>query len=108
MYSVTTDNKPYNRDSAKLANNETTGWNIHLPSLSRPIVNGSNQMPACEAAVMYVYNDRVEIKKLGYTRNSSNSYTSYGNSIPDNTLTIYNDGTGSCNDTAPEINETEV
>lgn len=106
MYSVTTGNKPYNRDSANLASNEKTGWNIHLPSLSRPkATDKSDQMPACEAAVMYVYTDRVEIKKLGYTRNNSTTYTSYSNSIPDGTLTIYNDGTGVCNDTAPEIDE---
>lgn len=104
-YRVTTGNKPYNRNSAQLADNNNTGWNIHLPSMSRPKTDNS-QMKDCEAAIMMVYEDRVIIKKLGYTRNSNGTYTSYTNSIPDNTLTIYNNGTGECNDTAPEINET--
>ena len=107
-YRVTTGNKPYNRDSAKLASTNKTGWNIHLPSMSRPVMNGSSQLPGCEAAVMFVYKWGVEIKKLGYTRNSNGTYTSYINSIPDNSLMIYNDGTGVCNDTAPEISEQSV
>jgi hypothetical protein len=104
-YKVTTGNKPYNRNSAELADTNKTGWNVHLPSMSRPVASGSNQMPDCEAAIMTVYDDHVEIKKLGYTRNSDGSYTSYGSSITDRTLTINSDGSGTNNDTAPEIDE---
>lgn len=106
FYAVTTGNAPYNRLSNEVdADEPNCGWNIHLPSLSRPANSSGNNLPACEAAVMEVYSDRVEIKKLGYTRNNDGTYTSYGSQIPDRTLVIYNNGSGSNNDANPEIGE---
>ena len=65
------------------------GWNVHLPSMSRPISTaGSNMNSGCEAAIMRVYSNKVEIEKLGYDYNSSrNEYNEYSN-ISEKTLTI--------------------
>lgn len=94
-------NKIYNRNGSNKLNNNPTAWNIHLPSMSRPINTSGKQLGNCEAAIMRVYDDRVEIEKVGYSTSNGSSYTQYN--IPDSLLTIYNDGTGECNDTAPEI-----
>lgn len=97
-------NKIYNRNGSNKLNNNPTAWNIHLPSMSRPINTSGKQLGNCEAAIMRVYDDRVEIEKVGYSISNGNSYTQYN--VSDPLLTIYNDGTGECNDTAPEISET--
>lgn len=102
---VTTGNTPYNRLTSEVdSSRPTCGWNVHLPSLSRPIESGGKNLTACEAAIMRVYSDRVEIEKLRYTSSDGVNYTEDTN-IPDKILTVYNDGTGECNDTNPEISE---
>lgn len=95
----------YNRT---LGSNGTSAWNIHLPSLCKPKDANDNSIRlGCEAAIMKVYSNKVEIEKIGYTTNDGINYTEYTNSIPDNKLTIYNNGTGQCNDTGPELTESD-
>jgi hypothetical protein len=78
------------------------GWNIHLPSMSRPVYNGSNQESACEAAILRVYDNGIIIEKIGYTTNDGGlTYIPYS-SISDKTLTVYNSnnsGGGSSSET---------
>lgn len=103
FYQVTTGNKPYNRLSDQLIDNNATGWNIHLPSMSRPAQQDGPS--TCEAAIMEVYENGVKIKKLSYTTSDGISYVSKSSNIADDTLTIYNNGEYQNNDTAQEITE---
>lgn len=89
----------YNRNGNTIRQNGTA-WTVHLPSMSRPCTipyNGAEpirNVNDCEAAIMRVYEDRVEIEKLAYTTSDNgNTYTT-AYTIPDKTLTVYNDGTG--------------
>jgi hypothetical protein len=103
LFKTSTGNKIYNRNGANKLNNILTGWNVHLPSMSRPIDLGGKKLGDCEAAIMRVYNNKIEIEKVGFSTSNGSSYNKYN--IPDPLLTIYNDGTGECNDTNPEIEE---
>lgn len=77
------DRAVYTRGSGS---NGTSAWNIHLPSMSRPVTQGTgSEGSLCEGAIMTVYSNKVEIKKLGYSYNGS-SYSSY--SINNNVLNI--------------------
>lgn len=47
------------------------GWNIHLPSMSRPVYGGSSIENACEAAILRIYENGIRIEKIGYTTNDN-------------------------------------
>jgi len=103
-YVVNSGRKLYNR---KYGSNGNSAWNIHLPSMSRP--GGQSGPETCEAAIMRVYSDKVEIEKLGYsTSNNGTSYTEYSdNDLNNDRVLTINTNTGqrigTDNDHGPEI-----
>lgn len=105
MWKVTSGGTPYLRASGQPTG--TSAWNVHLPSMSRPIFNSDHDINECEAAIMKVYEDHVEIKKIEYSTNDNGS-TYNEVSVNDPILTIdTTTGNGTCNDTAPELTENE-
>lgn len=92
------NSESYNRNGSSIRKNGTA-WTVHLPSMSRPSTiayNGAEpvrNINDCEAAIMRVYENYVEIEKLAYTTSDGgNTYSTYD--IADKTLTVNNDGTG--------------
>ncbi len=94
------NSEAYNRNGSTIRKSGSA-WTVHLPSMSRPCTIASNgatpvrNINDCEAAIMRVYENYVEIEKLAYT--TSDGGTTYTNAytIADKTLTVNNDGTGS-------------
>lgn len=101
FYSLRDDNtKIYNRAESQTVTKSGTGWNVHIPSMSRPKA-GSSQMEYCEGAIMEVFSDHVEITKLGYSTPDGVNYTSYESSLYYHSLTVQIDGSGTISGPTP-------
>lgn len=81
----------------------TGGWNIHLPSMSRPVLSGDSLQSSCEAGIMKVYSNKVVIQKLGYITNNGIDYTE--ETLPDDNILTININQDSSNVVVPNIVE---
>lgn len=91
----------YDRESSPTVTDNATGWNIHLPSMSRP-KESSSVNANCEGAILEIYRNHVEIYKIGYSTSDGVNYTSYSNNLYSRSLIINtSDGSGTIDGTAP-------
>lgn len=100
-YEAPSKRKLYNRFEPQTVIDNTTAWNVHLPSMSRP-KESSSVMANCEAAIMEVHNDHVVISKIGYSTSDGINYNSYTNDIYYHSLTVQSsDGSGTISGPTP-------
>ena len=101
FYVAPSGKKLYNRADSASITDDATGWNVHLPSMSRP-KESSSVMANCEGAIIEIHDDYAEIYKLGYSTSDGNTYTSYSSSIYYRSLIVQNaDGSGTISGPVP-------